>query len=52
MGEILQGACHCGGIRMTLRFTKMQGAGNDVIRLSVGIETAADLIDDLDRAMS
>ena len=22
MGEILQGACHCGGIRMTLRFTK------------------------------
>ena len=28
------------------------GAGNDVIRLSVGIETAADLIDDLDRAMS
>jgi O-acetylhomoserine (thiol)-lyase len=28
------------------------GAGNDVIRLSVGIETAADLIDDLDRALA
>jgi len=27
------------------------GAGNDVIRLSVGIETAADLIADLDQAM-
>jgi O-acetylhomoserine (thiol)-lyase len=27
------------------------GAGNDVIRLSVGIETAADLIADLDRAL-
>ena len=27
------------------------GAGNDVIRLSVGIETAADLIVDLDRAL-
>ena len=28
------------------------GAGNDVIRLSVGIETAADLIADLDRALA
>jgi O-acetylhomoserine (thiol)-lyase len=28
------------------------GAGNEVIRLSVGIETAADLIDDLDRALA
>ena len=27
------------------------GAGNDVIRLSVGIETAADLISDLDQAL-
>ena len=27
------------------------GAGNDVIRLSVGIETAADLIADLERAL-
>jgi O-acetylhomoserine (thiol)-lyase len=27
------------------------GAGNDVIRLSVGIETAADLIADLDQAL-
>ena len=27
------------------------GAGNDVIRLSVGIETADDLIADLDRAL-
>jgi O-acetylhomoserine (thiol)-lyase len=28
------------------------GAGNDVIRLSVGIETAADLIADLDQALT
>ncbi len=28
------------------------GAGNDVIRLSVGIETAADLIADLDQALA
>jgi O-acetylhomoserine (thiol)-lyase len=28
------------------------GAGNDVIRLSVGIETAADLIGDLDQALA
>jgi O-acetylhomoserine (thiol)-lyase len=27
------------------------GAGPDVVRLSVGIETAADLIDDLERAL-
>ena len=27
------------------------GAGNEVIRLSVGIETAADLIEDLDQAL-
>ncbi|MSP01146.1 MAG: O-acetylhomoserine aminocarboxypropyltransferase [Acetobacteraceae bacterium] len=28
------------------------GAGPDVIRLSIGLETAADLIDDLDRALA
>ena len=28
------------------------GAGNDVIRLSVGIETVADLIADLDQALA
>ena len=28
------------------------GAGNDVIRLSVGIETAADLIADLEQALA
>jgi O-acetylhomoserine (thiol)-lyase len=28
------------------------GAGPDVIRLSIGLETAADLIADLDQALS
>jgi O-acetylhomoserine (thiol)-lyase len=28
------------------------GAGDDVIRLSIGLETADDLIRDLDRAMA
>ena len=47
-GENPRRPCPCGSGK---RFKACHGAGDDVIRLSVGLETIEDLLADLDQAL-